>query len=227
MLGKGPSDWLIIAIRISVLFGIYGKLLQDGIIAKGQKLDVAVPSVDLSQMMSVWYARKMGLPIGTIVCCCNENNALWTLFHKGELRTDVIAQYTHTPACDYSVPTDLERLIFAVFGHDEVSRFREACMTGRTYYLDTEQMVHLCEGIHVSVVGSKRLGTIIPNLYKTTGLIADPYTALSYGGLIDYRAISGGSGPALIISEESPLFSMEFVAQCMDMLPKELKRLLK
>ena len=68
------------------------------------------------------------------------------------------------------------------------------------------------------------MGSVIPNLYKTTGFLADPYTALAYSGLTDYRCISTVSGQALIISEESPLFSLEFVAQCMGMLPGELKK---
>lgn len=222
-IGKSPTDWLWIAARIAVMFGVYGQLVQKGSIIKGQIIDIAVPSGDLSRLMAAWYARKMGLPVGTIICCCNENNALWSLLHKGELRTDLIAPHTNTPECDYAVPTDLERLIFAAFGHEEVDRFLETCMTGGTYYLNQEQMEHLCEGVHVSVVGAKRMGSAIPNLYKTTGFLPDPYSALSYCGLVDYRSITGVSRQAVILSEESPLFSLEFVAQCMDMLPEDLK----
>lgn len=222
-----PSDWMLIAARIAVLFGIYGQLMRNKTITECQKIDVSVPGGDLSRLMAVWYAREMGLPVGTIICCCNENNALWSLLHKGELRTDAISNRTHTPECDYSVPTDLERLIFAVFGHEEVKRYREICMTGGVYYLDAEQMTHLCTGIYVSVVSEKRMGSVIPNLYKTTGFLADPYTALAYSGLTDYRSTSGISAYGLIISEESPLFSLEFVASCMGMLPAELRRLLK
>ena len=226
LINKKPSDWMQIATRIAVLFGIYGQLLQEGIILNQQRIDVAIPSGDLSRLMAVWYAKEMGLPIETIVCCCNENHAMWNLFHKGEFRTDAIARQTHTHDCDYIVPTDLERLIFAVFGCEETERFRECCMTGGTYYLNSEQVGSLQEGTHVSVVGEKRVASIIPNLYKTTGFLSDPYTALSYGGLTDYRSITGGSRPALLISEESPIFSLEFAAQSMDMLPEKLKELL-
>ena len=225
-IGKYPADWLQIAIRIAVLFGCYAQLLRDGTIPQQQTMDVAVPSGDFSKLMAVWYAREMGLPVGTIICCCNENHVLWNFFHKGEFRTDGVAIQTHTPDCDYTVPTDLERLIFAVFGHEEVRRYLECAMTGGTYYLNEEQLKQLRAGIHVSVVGIKRVASIIPNLYKTTGFLADPYTALSYCGLGDFRSITGANRHALIISEESPLFSLDFVAHCMDMLPEELKQLL-
>lgn len=226
LIGERPADWVQIVVRISVLFGVYGQLMQTRSISKCQEIDISVPSGDMTQLMAAWYAREMGLPIGTIICCCNENHALWNLFHKGELRTDAIAERTHTPACDYTVAPDLERLIFAVSDHDEVRRFCEACRTGGVYELGPEFMERLRSGIHVSVVSMKRMASTIPNLYKTTGFVADPYTALSYSGLIDYRAATGGSKPAVIISEESPHFSLEFVARCMNMLPTELKRIL-
>lgn len=226
-INKTPSDWLMIASRIAVLFGVFGLLLRNGALSGNQKIDIAVPSSDLSPLMAAWYARHMGLPVGTIVCCCNDNNGLWNLFHKGELRTDALAHRTHTPDCDYTVPTDLERLIFATLGRVETERFREVCRMGGTYYLEPEQMEVLREGIHISVVSGKRMASTIPNLYKTTGLIADPYTALAFSGLTDYRAVTGVSRHALIVSEESPYFSLQFIAACMNVTPAELKKRLE
>lgn len=222
-IGKAPSDWLMLASRIAVLFGIFGELLRSGSLPRMQKIDIAVPSKDLSPLMAAWYARNMGLPVETIVCCCNENNNLWNLLHKGELRTDALACRTHTQDCDYTVPTDLERLIFATLGPIETNRFCEVCRTGGTYILEPDQLELLRDGIYVSVVSGKRMASTIPNLYNTTGFIADPYTALSHSGLTDYRAVTGVNRQALLISEESPLFSLQFVARCMNITTEELK----
>ncbi len=226
-INREPSDWLAIAARIAVLFGVYGQLLQNGTLKAGQKVDFAVPSGNFSALMAAWYARSCGLPIGTIICCCNENSNLWNLLHKGEMRTDAVAPATYTPDCDYTVPTDLERLIFSALGRRETARFCEVCRTGGVYALEAEQMNRLREGIFVSVVSSKRMASTIPNLYKTTGYLADPYTALAYSGLTDYRAAAGEGRPALIISEESPAFSLQLIAESMNLSPAEVKELLK
>ena len=226
-IGKLPSDWLMLASRIAVLFGIYGELLGGGHLTGTQKLDVAVPSKDLSPLMAAWYARHMGLPIETIICCCNENNNLWNLLHKGELRTDAVACSTYTQECDFAVPTDLERLIFATLGSEEVSRFCDIGRIGGVYELSEEQLERLRDGIYVSVVSGKRMASTIPNLYRTTGFVADPYTALAYSGLTDYRAVTGANRPSLLISEESPLFSLQFIARCMSITPEELKNILQ
>ena len=225
-ISKCPTDWLMIAARIAVLFGIYGQLCQNGTLTSGQKLDISLPSGDFSAPMAAWYARSMGLPIGTIVCGCNENAALWNLFHKGQLHTGAVAVQTHTPDCDYAVPDDMERLIYAVLGREKTERFCETCRIGGCFELEAEQVKRLRDGFYISVISDKRMASTVPNLYKTTGFLADPYTALAYNGLIDYRAAIGESRPALLLSEESPAFSMQFLAKCMGMTPAELKQIL-
>ena len=214
------SDWMTIASRIAVLFGVFGLLYRE---QRHCRIDISLPSGDMSALMAAWYAKRMGLPIGTIICCCNENNSLWNFFHKGEIRTDLVAVRTHTPSCDYTVPTDLERLIFEIGGHEEVLRFNEVSCKGGTYTVSEDLLAPVAETLHICVVSGKRMASTIPNLYKTTGFIADPYTALAYSGLTDYRAVTGSGHQALIISEESPLFSLDFISQCMNLTPSELK----
>lgn len=219
-----PSDWLMIASRIAVLFGIFGDLINSGTVSPDAPMDVAVPSGDFSAVMAAWYARQWGLPIGNIAVACNENAACWNLLHKGELRTDAVAVKTSTPGCDYAVPTDLERLIFGTLGLGENLRFVECCRKGQPYYLEEHQLAQLRKGIFVSVVSGKRMESTIPNLFGTCGYIADPYTALACCGLTDYRARTGEGRQALILSEESPAFSLELISGSMGIRPAELKK---
>ena len=225
-INRVPSDWLMIASRIAVLFGIFGQLRQKSALSAAQKLDISLPAGNFSAPMAAWYARYMGLPVGTIVCCCNENTALWNLFHKGQLNTGATAVRTHTPDCDYAVPDDLERLIFATLGRQETARFCEACRKGAHYELESEQVKRLREGFYISVIGDSRMASTIPNLYKTIGFVPPPDTALAYSGLTDYRAATGESRPALLLSEESPMYSLQFAAECMNITPAELKQIL-
>lgn len=219
-----PADWLVIASRIAVLFGVFGELMHAGAVSPDAPMDVAVPVGNFSAPMAAWYAREWGLPIGTIVVCCNENGAVWNLLHKGEIRTDAVAVKTETPECDYTVPADLERLIFSTLGRTETERFCETCRRGGTYYLEPAQLEALRKGVYVSVVSRQRMEPVIPNLYKTDGYIPDPYTALAYSGLSDYRSRTGEGRSALILSDESPAYSFGMIARCMGMSPAELKK---
>lgn len=219
-ISKQPSDWLKTAVRIAVMFGSVGMMLSESMLTAQQSVDVSVSGDDLTALMAVWYARNWGLPISTIICCCSENSILWSFLHKGELRTEGLLD-------DEVLLSGLERLIFATLGAAETVRFCDACRTGTIYKIEAEQLKKLRSGIYVSVVSEKRMASTIPNLYKTTRFIAAPRTALVYSGLINYRAAVGESRPALIMSEESPAFSSQFVAECMGTSVEELKKKLE
>lgn len=217
-----PSNWAWIAVRIAVLFGLFGELDRNGIIEPEQRIDISVAAGDFSSPMAVWYARAMGLPIGTIICSCDENSMVWDLFHHGELRTDTAPMAMNTPAADSGVPADLERLIFATLGVEEVCRYRSACDNGKVYTLDADKLSRLRQGMFAAVVSQKRMESVINSVYKTRTYLLGPCSALAYGGLQDYRAGTGETRGALILTERSPVCSAATVSRAVGITAQEL-----
>ena len=218
-----PSNWAWIAIRIAVLFGLYGEMMRQGLTTADAKIDIALPTGDFSGPMAVWYAREMGLPIGNIICSCNENSALWELLHHGAMRTDLVAQSTNTPECDVGVPVGVERLISSAIGFEEAERFRNACAQGLTYAPGEEKIDALRKGIYIAVVSQMRMESVIYNVYRTSTYLLDPYSALAYGGLQDYRSAAGEGRTTLLLSERSPICSAATVAKAMGINVRDLK----
>lgn len=216
-----PSDWLMVASRIAVIFGLFGEMLREGV---EMPVDVAVAVGDFSGPMAAWYAREMGLPIRNILCCCNDNNGAWRLLHKGEIRTDVTPILTPTPNCDHAVPGDLERLIFGTLGFHQAAAFAECVRSGNTFYLDAEQQSCLRKGIYAPVTGLRRLESAVCNLYQNWKYLPDPYTALCFSGIQDYRSVTGEGRKVLIISEESPSYALDFLCRSLGLNPWELKK---
>lgn len=221
-----PGSWAVIAVRIAALFGIFADLMRTGMADAEEKLDISLVSGDFSPPMAAWYARKMGLPIASIVVCCNENSAPWDLIYKGELRTGAVAVDTATPDCDQTLPAGLERFIHACGGTGEVARYLEICRRGEVYFPSPEIYPHMRRDTHASVVGSQRILSAIPNLYKTNSYTPGLYTALAYSGMLDYRARTGESRLAIVLSEQSPLRHAPAVSAAMGMEPEELEKLL-
>lgn len=221
-----PSDWVQTAVRIAVLFGVFGELMRTEQVRLDKPVDIAVPSGTFSAPMAAWYGRKMGLPIGTIICGCNENSAPWDLLHRGELDTDAIAVSTNTPEGDLAVPPDLERLICETCGQEEAMNFFWSCTEGGTYAPPERQCEAMRQGMFAAVVSRVREETIIPGVYRTNQYILDPYSALAYGALSDYRARFGSGRTVLMMCEKSPLCSGETVSRMMRISVAELKRCL-
>lgn len=200
-----PSAWFTMSVRIAVLVGIFGCLLADGRLKSWETLDICVPSDDFQFPMAVWYARKWGLPVGRIICCSNENNAPWVLFHQDELRTDASVRHTITSACDQAAPAGLERLLYEVIGPHEAVRYGEAVEQGSRYRIEAEERRLLQKEMAITVISQRRLRFLMPNIYRDGSWTPDPYTAMSYAGLVDHRAHTGDTGLGLIISLEDPI----------------------
>lgn len=210
-----PGSWAPIGVGISILVGIFGELTGKGLVSGDQKVDVSVVSGDFSLAMAAWYVRSWGLPIGNIVCCCNENSAVWNLFTHGALRTDGISICTLTPDADVCIPDSLERLIFACGSSREAERYVDRVRRGETYYPDDLILSKLRRGMYVSVVNTPRMMDIIPNAYTTHNYVLSPYSALAYGGLLDYRAVTGESRRSLILAEKSPVVDKDTVSKAL------------
>lgn len=208
-----PTNWAWISIRIATLFGLYGELVKRNVCDGRRGVDVALPSGDFAGPMAVWYARRMGLPIGSIICSCDEHDGAWSLLRNGELPC----------SGETTIPSDLERLIYGVCGGEEVARYSHCVQMGKTYAPPAAKVPELVEGLYPAVISWQRRERIIQSVYSTSSYILDPGSAMAYGGLQDYRATEGETRPALILTERSPICSEETVARAMGITVEVLK----
>lgn len=224
--GETGKGWPEIAVRIAVLFGMYGELLRQGTIQPGEQIDVSALSGSFAAPMSAWYARQWGLPIGNIICCCNENNELWNLICHGQFRTDTVCVDSCIPEADVVLPEELERLISTCDDVQEMEDYLGCCQTGRTYYPSDMTLAAIKKGLFVSVVSSHRIRQTIPHAYATHRYLMSPETALAYAGMLDYRAKKGQQRYCVVLSEKSPVCDAGFVAQTMGISEEKLRDLL-
>lgn len=218
-----PGQWPGIAVRIALLFALYGDLSGQGEANPLYPIDLAVPAGDYSWPMAAWYARKMGLPLETIIVCCSENDSVRDLIHRGQIRLDAPVIPSVTPRCDFSVPDGLERAVYAMLGRDEVREYLRIREKGGVYAVNPEQKRVLGDGMHVSVNSSQRLRETIPNAYRTFGHILCPYGAMVYTGVMDYQSITGRYNKVLMLCDYSPMETLDVTASAMGMRREELK----
>jgi len=217
-----PGNWVSVAIRMAVLAGVLG---SREILGMGP-VDIAVVSGDLTGAISAWYLRKMGFPVGNIICSCNENNFFWELICNGQMKTDGLSTSTIVAEADVSVPVNLERLISACGGVLEAERYMNCCRTGVAYTVSDAVLQKLRNGLYVSVVSSGRVETTIPNVYKTHRYVLSPASALAYCGLLDYRTKTGITRPAIVLCDQNPICDGQIVAEAMEIPVKELENLI-
>lgn len=224
---KEPTLWARTAVTIAMIFAMFTELSYKTEADLERRQDVVVLSGDFVTPMAAWYARKMGLPIGAIICCCNDNGSVWDLLQRGQMKMDAPLVETNTPRCDVQMPTGFEWLLYETLGQEAVADFVAACDRGGLYEISQTGYPTLHQGMFGFVVGEQRLLDIIPNVYSATGYVLCPYSALTYSGLMDYRAMTGENGSALMISQWSPLHSRDIVAKAMGISVADLRERMK
>ena len=220
------ANWLEIGIRVALIFGVCGELMAAGQISLEKGMDVAVPTGSFAMPMALWYARQMGLPIRRIICGCNDNGALWDLLNRGTVNTDTLSLKTTTPKADFALPPNLERLLHGSLGCEEALHYWWSCAEGRSYDVTDPKLETLKKGLFVAVVSRERVAATISSVYRTNQYILDPYGALAYGALSDYRARSGSVGITLVLTEESPACSIALVSECIHASGDVIRRML-
>ena len=220
--GGEPTIWTQIAVRIAIWFALIADIQGKGLLKDGDCLDISVVSGDFISPISAWYARSWGLPIGNIVCSCNENCNIWDLIHQGVLRTDGVAVATRTPEADVVVPQALEHLICGCGNSEEMGEYVEALRRGGSFFPSEQMQSRLADRLYVSVIGERRMMETIPSVFATRRYLLSPYDALAYAGLLDYRAKTGENRLSLILSEKSPGRDLDTVAAAMGTTAEEL-----
>lgn len=220
------SGWAETGIRIAVLFGLFGALIRENMADFQRKVDVSLISGNFSGPMSAWYARAMGLPIGNIVCCCNENRSAWDFLCHGQLRTEGVAVKTVVPEGDVVIPEGMERLIGIYGGAEEVDRYVQSLRRGGTYYVDDGLLGRMRQGLYATVSSERRILSTIPSVYATHGYLLAPSSALAYAGLQDYRSKTGEMRTALILTEKSPRLDLQILSDVTGISEHDLTRLL-
>jgi threonine synthase len=92
-----------------------------------EKFDVAIPTGNFGNIFAGYMAREMGLPIRHLICATNENDILARFFNSGKYQRGEV-KFTHSPAMDIQVSSNLERYLFYRLGQspDKVRTFMKS-----------------------------------------------------------------------------------------------------
>ncbi|MBO5411458.1 MAG: threonine synthase [Clostridia bacterium] len=129
-----------LAPQIAYYFSAYLDLVSAEQIQFGDKVDFVVPTGNFGDILAGWYAKKMGLPVGKLVCASNRNKVLADFFQKGVYDIKRHFFRTMSPSMDILVSSNLERLIFEISGRNaKLTADRMQALAERKEYSITEK----------------------------------------------------------------------------------------
>lgn len=190
-----------------IVYYVYGyaQLVRMGEIEAGDVINVTVPTGNFGNILAAYYAKKIGLPIGKLICASNDNNVLTDFFATGCYDKNRPFRVTTSPSMDILVSSNLERLIFHLFGNDAAKTaalMADLQQTGR-YAIegaDEEILSFFAAGFATE----EETAAEIKRVYEKTGYMEDPHTAVASAVYHAYRERTGDQTPTLIASTASP-----------------------
>ncbi len=176
-----------------------------GALAADGTIDVAVPTGNFGNILAAWYAKRMGLPIGRLICASNRNNVLTDFFSERRYDRNRPFYKTASPSMDILVSSNLERLIFHATGGDPARTadlMRDLAEKGS--YTLTMGEAEALEDFRAGWADEAESAAALRRVFEGSGYLCDPHTAVAVAVLEKMRAAEGATRPTVVTATASP-----------------------
>ena len=209
-------NWGRVLPQIVYYVSSYCDLLASGAIKEGQTVNVCVPTGNFGNILSGFYAKKMGVPIDRLICASNENNVLTDFIRTGTYDRNRPFYQTASPSMDILISSNLERLLYLLSGSDEEVRGYMQALAGTGRYTVSERVFRAVQaefscGFCTDAQGAQTIG----KTFREKNYLLDTHTAVACTVLEGYRAETGDGTLTVVESTASPF---KFCASVLDAL---------
>jgi len=215
-------NWGRILPQVVYYISAYCDLLRDGEISLGDKMNFCVPTGNFGDILAAYYAKRMGLPVGKLICASNQNNVLTDFLRTGVYDRNRPFHTTMSPSMDILVSSNLERLLFDLSGENdaEVRGYMESLSREGRYEVSDTIKKALQEQFWGGFCDEAGTAAAIAGYYKDRAYLIDTHTAVAAGVLEQYRKATGDGTLTVIASTASPYKFCNHVLRAIDETPE-------
>lgn len=183
----------------------YAQLVKTGQIVAGDKINFTVPTGNFGNILAAYYAKKIGLPVGKLICASNENNVLTDFFKTHIYDKKRSFKVTSSPSMDILVSSNLERLIFHLLGNNAgktADLMKSLNQHGQYELTDFDSAI--LELFAAEYATEAETAAEIKRVYEVSDYIEDPHTAVASAVYQKYRTATGDETTTVVASTASP-----------------------
>ncbi len=194
-----------LAPQIMYYFRAYRDLLDAGKIRLGDEVNFSVPTGNFGDILAGYLAKRLGLPVGALICASNANNVLTDFIRTGTYDRRRPLLKTTSPSMDILVSSNLERLLYLLSGDTKlVAELMQELNTQGVYTVPAQLLGKIQSQFWAACCDDARAAEIIGRVYKEDGYLCDPHTASGWAAAEDYVAETGDNRPMVVLSTASP-----------------------
>ena len=194
-----------LAPQVMYYFRAYKDLLDAGKISLGDEVNYSVPTGNFGDILAGYLAKRMGLPVGKLICASNANNVLTDFIRTGTYDKRRPLLKTTSPSMDILVSSNLERLLYLLSGDTElVAGLMAKLNTDGVYTVPAEMQEKISAEFWAAYCDDAKANEVIGRVYRNYGYLCDPHTAAGWAAAEDYVAVTGDKRPMVVLSTASP-----------------------
>jgi threonine synthase len=179
-------------------------------------LRFVVPTGNFGDIFAGYVARRMGLPIESLVIATNRNDILYRTWKSGDYRP-ASTQPSLAPAMDIQVSSNFERLLFDATGRD-AARVREAmaCIQEQGFTLSESELAYVHRYFKAGRCDDSAILRTMKNVEQEDTVCVDPHTATAIDVLWQLELT-----PAIVLATAHPAKFPEAVQKALGRFPEE------
>ena len=194
-----------LAPQITYYFKAYADLLKRGQIKMGDKVNFSVPTGNFGDILAGYLAKKLGLPVGMLICASNANNVLTDFIESGTYDRRRPFFKTVSPSMDILVSSNLERLLYLMSGDTAlVASLMKSLNTEGHYTVPEELKNAIREEFWGGYCDDELTQKTIKKVFKEQGYLCDTHTAAGWAVAEKYVEATGDTAPMVVLSTASP-----------------------
>ena len=194
-----------LAPQIMYYFRAYRDLLDRGEIRLGDKVNFSVPTGNFGDILAGFLAKKLGLPVGRLICASNANNVLTDFISTGTYDRRRPLLKTTSPSMDILVSSNLERLLYLLSGDTAlVAGLMQQLKEEGAYTVPADLLAKIQAEFCASYCDDARAEEIMGRVFRDYGYLCDPHTAAGWAAAEDYVTQTGDHTPMVVLSTASP-----------------------
>lgn len=183
----------------------YVNLLKDKKVGEGESINIVVPTGNFGNILAVFYAKKMGIPVGKLICASNENKVLTDFINTGIYDRRRKFSVTNSPSMDILISSNLERFLYEISGKDScLIKNLMAELKEKGKYEITEEMKKRLNILYGDFADEDDTLKAIEKVYENSDYLIDTHTAVAYDVYEKYKNKTGDNSATIIASTASP-----------------------
>ena len=194
-----------LAPQIMYYFRAYRDLLDAGKIALGDEVNFSVPTGNFGDILAGYLAKKLGLPVGRLLCASNANNVLTDFIRTGTYNRLRPLLKTTSPSMDSLVSSNLERLLYLMSGSTTlVAELMAKLNKEGSYTVPAEMLKQIQEEFWAGCCDDAGAKATMAKVFAEDHYLCDPHTAAGWAVAEDYVNQTGDKRPMVVLSTASP-----------------------